>query len=126
MRVIATRWMAVLIWRLPPRSSRWRLVLPELTGIGAMPPARASFASLENRWAPAISPISLPAVSAPKPGSASSCGAARATSSAISASSASMVCERSAQVAELVARDPDSGGLLGARQAPADRAGPLL
>jgi hypothetical protein len=30
--------MAVLIWRLPPRSRRWRLVLPELTGIGAIPP----------------------------------------------------------------------------------------
>jgi hypothetical protein len=29
-------------------------VLPELTGIGAMPPARASLASLEKRWAPAI------------------------------------------------------------------------
>jgi hypothetical protein len=29
-----------------------------------------------ERWAPAISPISLPAVSGPKPGSASSCGAA--------------------------------------------------
>jgi hypothetical protein len=71
----ATRWMAVLIWRLPPRSRRWRLVLPELTGIGAMPPARASLASLAKRWAPAISPISLPAVNGPKPGSASSCGA---------------------------------------------------
>jgi hypothetical protein len=71
----ATLWMAVLIWRLPPRSRRWRLVLPELTGIGAMPPARASLASLAKRWAPAISPISLPAVNGPKPGSASSCGA---------------------------------------------------
>jgi hypothetical protein len=40
--VTAMRWIAVLIWRLPPRSRRWRLVLPELTGIGAMPPARAS------------------------------------------------------------------------------------
>ena len=30
------RWIAALIWRLPPRSSRWRLVLPELTGIGAI------------------------------------------------------------------------------------------
>ena len=50
-------------------------VAAELTGIGAMPPARASLASLEKRWAPAISPISLPAVSGPKPGSASSCGA---------------------------------------------------
>ena len=36
------------------------MVLPELTGIGAMPPARASLASVEKRCAPAISPISLP------------------------------------------------------------------
>ena len=34
----AMRWMAALIWRLPPRSRRWRLVLPELTGIGLLPP----------------------------------------------------------------------------------------
>jgi hypothetical protein len=53
------RWIVALIWRLPPRSRRWRLVLPELTGIGAMPPARASLASLVKRWAPAISPIEL-------------------------------------------------------------------
>ncbi len=39
------RWMVALIWRLPPRSRRWRLVLPELTGIGATPAARASLAS---------------------------------------------------------------------------------
>ena len=94
-------------------------MLPELTGIGAMPPARASLASLEKRWAPAISPISLPAVSGPKPGSASSCGATWATSSAISASSALMVCGELAQVAQLVAGDPDPRGLLGAGQAPA-------
>jgi hypothetical protein len=37
-------------------------VLPELIGSGAIPPALASLASLENRWAPAISPMSLPAV----------------------------------------------------------------
>ena len=43
------RWMVALIWRLPPRSRRWRLVLPELTGIGATPAARASLASLEKR-----------------------------------------------------------------------------
>ena len=33
--------------------------------MGAMPPARANLASLAKRWAPAISPISLPAVSGP-------------------------------------------------------------
>ena len=63
MRVTAIRWIVALIWRLPPRSSRWRLVLPELTGIGAMPAARASLASEENRFARAISPTSLAAVS---------------------------------------------------------------
>ena len=70
-------------------------MLPELTGIGATPLARASLASVEKRCAPAISPISLPAVNGPKPGSASSCGATWATSSAISPSSALMVWESS-------------------------------
>jgi alkylhydroperoxidase/carboxymuconolactone decarboxylase family protein YurZ len=57
--------------------------------------ARASLASLANRSAPAISPTSLAAVSGPNPGSESSCGAIRATSRAISASSALIVCESS-------------------------------
>ena len=57
------RWIVALIWRLPPRSRRWWLVLPELTGIGATPAARASLASLANLLAPAISPTSLAAVS---------------------------------------------------------------
>jgi hypothetical protein len=48
---------AVLIRRLPPRSRRWRLVLPKVTVIGAMPPVRASLAPVAKRWAPAISPI---------------------------------------------------------------------
>jgi hypothetical protein len=43
-------------------------VLPELAGIGATPAARASFAGVAKRWAPAISPTSLAAVSGPKPG----------------------------------------------------------
>jgi hypothetical protein len=51
---MAMRWMAALIWRLPPRSRRWRSVRPELAGIGAMPAALASLASVENRSAPAI------------------------------------------------------------------------
>jgi hypothetical protein len=50
------------------------LVLPELTGIGARPAARASLASLLKRPAPAISPTSLAAVSGPTPGSESSWG----------------------------------------------------
>jgi hypothetical protein len=44
-------------------------------GIGAAPLVRASLASLAKRVAPAISPISLAAVSGPQPRSASSCGA---------------------------------------------------
>src|SRR5690349_13165445 len=41
------RWMAVLIWRLPPRSRRWRLVLPELgEGLPGAPPARHAEARL--------------------------------------------------------------------------------
>jgi hypothetical protein len=62
----------------------------------------------------------------PKPGSPSSCGAASATSSAICASSASMVWDSSRRMAQLVAGDPHPRGLLGARQAPADRGAPFL
>ena len=71
----ARRWSAQLSWRLPPRSRRCRWVLPEEAGIGALPPVRASFESVADRSAPAISPISLAAVSGPQPRSASSCGA---------------------------------------------------
>ena len=74
-RVTMTRCSAALIWRLPPWSRRWRWVLPELAGIGATPAARASLAGVAKRWAPAISPTSLAAVSGPNPGSVSSCGA---------------------------------------------------
>jgi len=63
--------------------------LPELTGIGATPAARASLASVLKRVTPAISPINFAAVSGPNPGSPSSCGATSATRSEISASSAS-------------------------------------
>ena len=40
---MAMRWMAALIWRLPPRSRRWRWVRPELAGIGAMPGGSGEF-----------------------------------------------------------------------------------
>jgi hypothetical protein len=66
-------------------------VRPELAGIGAIPAARASLASVAKRSAPAISPTSLAAVSGPQPRSATSSGATRATRSAISVSSALMV-----------------------------------
>ena len=62
-----TRCSAALIWRLPPWSSRWRWVLPELAGIGATPAARASLAAVAKRWAPAISPTSLAGDQRPEP-----------------------------------------------------------
>jgi hypothetical protein len=114
------RWMAALIWRLPPRSRRCRSVRPELTGIGASPAARASLASLAKRPAPAISPTSLAAVSGPNPGSRRSCGAICVTSAVISVSSWFDRLGELAWPAQLVARDPDAHRLLGARQAPRD------
>src|SRR4051812_4774301 len=120
---MAMRWIVALIWRLPPRSRRCRLVLPELTGIGATPAARASLASLANRSAPAISPTSLAAVSGPNPGSESSCGAIRATSWAISASSALIVCE-SSRMRRSSSRAMRTRILLGAREPPGDARAP--
>ena len=110
------RWMVALIWRLPPRSRRWRLVLPELTGIGATPAARASLASLEKRSAPATSPTSLAAVRGPKPGSVSSCGATVATSPAISALERLDGLGELADAAQLVAGDADAHRLLSPRE----------
>ncbi len=46
-------WIAWLSCRSPPRCSRWRLVLPELAGIGAVPVWRAKHASVGKRLAPA-------------------------------------------------------------------------
>jgi hypothetical protein len=69
--------------------------LARVTGMGATPAARASLASLANLPAPAISPTSLAAVSGPRPGSQSSCGAIWAMIWAISVSSALIVCESS-------------------------------
>lgn len=89
------RCSAQLIWRLPLRSRRCRLVLPDEAGIGAAPASRASLASVAKRSAPAISPISLAAVSAPQPASASSCGASSATSVASSRSSSAIARESS-------------------------------
>ena len=66
---------ARLSWRLPPRSRRWRLCLPEDAGIGATPARRASFASELKRSAPAVSARIFAAVSAPQPTSSKSCGA---------------------------------------------------
>src|SRR3954452_9873650 len=116
---MAMRWIVALIWRLPPRSRRCRLVLPELTGIGATPAARASLASVAKRPAPAISPTSLGAVSGPKPGSLSSCGAIWATSCAICASSALIVCE-SSRMRRSSSRAMRTRIVYSAREAPGD------
>ena len=89
--VSARRYRAQLIWRLPPRSRRWRFVLPELAGIGADRAMRASFASVGKRVMPAISPTSLAAIRTPQPRSASSRGAAFATRGASSDSSSLIV-----------------------------------
>ena len=95
------------------------LVLPELTGIGATPAARASLASLAKRWAPAISPMSLAAVSGPKP------GLGEQLRRGLGDELCDLGLERVggdgefAQPPQLVAGDPDARGLLGARQAPA-------
>jgi hypothetical protein len=40
----------------PLTAAKLRCVLPELAGIGATPAARASFAAVAKRCAPAISP----------------------------------------------------------------------
>src|SRR3954462_12790654 len=61
-RVTAMRWIAALIWRLPPRSRRCRAVRPEFAGMGARAAALASLASDVEPSAPAISPTSLAAV----------------------------------------------------------------
>jgi hypothetical protein len=121
-----TRCSAALIWRLPPWSSRWRCVFPELAGIGATPAARASFAEVAKRWAPAISPTSLAAISGPKPGSVSSL---RRDLLDEGGDLALELVDRErelAQSTQLVARDPHAHRLLGPREAPADARAPLL
>src|SRR5580704_14467747 len=47
-------WIARLSWRSPPRCSRWRLVFPELAGIGAVPAWRAKHASVAKRCAGSV------------------------------------------------------------------------
>ena len=68
------RWSAQLSWRLPPRSRRWRWLLPELAWSGATPPWRASCASVRKRSIGPISASSFAAVRPPQPGSSSSAG----------------------------------------------------
>ena len=58
-------WIARLSWRSPLRFSRWRLVFPEMAGIGAVPVWRAKHASVGNRLAPAVWPMMIAAVTGP-------------------------------------------------------------
>ena len=101
-------------------------MLPELAGIGATPAARASLAGVAKRWAPAISPMSLAAMSGPKPGSASSCGAICFDEFGDLAGERLDGVGELAQAAQLVARDPDAHRLLGAGQPSSDLGAPLL
>ena len=117
--------MAALIWRLPPRSRRWRSVRPELTGIGARPAARASLASVAKRAAPAISPTSFAAVSGPNPGSIEQLRRDLADELGDLGFQRVDRLGQLAQTAQLVAGDPDAHRLLGARQAPRDARAPL-
>jgi hypothetical protein len=81
----AMRWSAALTCRVPPRLSR-KLVLPLQTGIGAVPFQRANAARERNREAPAASPTTLAADSAPHPCSARNVGATPLTIRLISRS----------------------------------------
>src|SRR5215218_9575973 len=121
-----TRCSAALICRLPPWSSRWRRVLPELAGIGATPAARASFAGVAKRCAPAISPTSVAAISGPNPGSVMSRGAICVTSMVISRSSwlIAAVSSRSRRSSSRAFRTRIR--LLGAGEPAADPGAPLL
>src|SRR5215217_7371740 len=111
--VIASRCSALLSWRLPPRSRRCRCVCPEEAGIGAEPAVRATLASVAKRPAPAISPISLAAVSAPQPRSARNRGARAAVRAGELALEVVDRARQLADAAQFVARDPDAGALLG-------------
>ena len=92
-------------------------VRPEEAGIGADPAIRASFASVAKRSTPAISPTSFAAISTPQPRSASSRGATWATRQREFALERVDRLGQLADAAQLVARDPHPGGLLGAREA---------
>ena len=70
----AMMWIARLSCRSPPRCRRWRWVLPELAGIGAVPAWRAKHASVGKRWAPAVWPMMIAAVTGPQLCSANSAG----------------------------------------------------
>ena len=95
-------------------------MLPELAGIGATPAARASLAAVAKRWAPAISPTSLAAVSGPNPGSVEQLRSDRGDELG------DLCLERLDRLGELadapqfVAGDADAHRLLRPREAPRD------
>jgi hypothetical protein len=124
-RVTMTRCSAALIWRLPPWSSRWRWVLPELAGIGATPAARASLAAVAKRCAPAISPTSLAAIGGPTPRLVKQLR--RDLLDALGDLAFEPV-DRERELArprQLIARDANAHRLLGAGESPADPRAPL-
>lgn len=116
-RTRAMRHKALLAWRSPPRCSRCRSVRPQETGIGAAPHSRAKDASerSRSRLSPAVT-SSCPAVSAPTPGRASSCGAVAVTSGASwesrSSISACSACQRRARARSAVLT-AEAGSLTG-------------
>src|SRR5680860_1238051 len=76
-RTTTARNSAEFAWRLPPRLSRWRLVLPDDAGIGQTPHSLAKAASERIRLllSPAATSNSA-AISGPIPNAATSWGAA--------------------------------------------------
>src|SRR5680860_1420326 len=78
-RTTTARNSAEFAWRLPPRLSRWRLVLPDDAGIGQTPHSLAKAASERIRLllSPAATSNSA-AISGPIPNAATSWGAAAA------------------------------------------------
>jgi hypothetical protein len=101
-------------------------VLPELAGIGATPQARASLAAVANRLAPGDLADELGGDQRPEPRLAEQLRREpRDELGDLVLERAD--CERElAQAAQLVACDPDTHRLLGARQPPANPRAPLL
>ena len=119
------RWMVALIWRLPPRSRRWRLVLPELTGIGATPAARASLASVAKRCGAGDLADELGGGQRPE------AGLGEQVRRDLGDEVGDLGFERLdrlrelADAAQLVAGDADAHRLLGAREPPGDARAPV-
>ena len=86
-RVTMTRWRAALAWRLPPRFSLWRLVLPLEAGTGQAPHILANAASERMRSGLSPTRISISAaVPVAMPGAVMSSGVWSAASASRSRS----------------------------------------